>query len=106
MSLKIAAAAALLGLSLSSAAQAQGFSCSGRLTPDERMVCQGRTLARLDVQLNQIYERAIAQATPRGRSQLQTAQREWLQSRRACGSNRTCIGQLYRDQIAWLRQFV
>jgi hypothetical protein len=23
-----------------------------------------------------------------------------------CGSNRTCIGQLYRDQIAWLRQFV
>jgi hypothetical protein len=48
----------------------------------------------------------LAQATPRGRTQLQTAQREWLQSRRACGSNRTCIGQLDRDQIAWLRQFV
>jgi uncharacterized protein len=64
MSMKIAAAAALLGLSLSSVAQAQGFSCGGRLTPDERMVCQDRTLAQLDVQLNQIYERAIAQATP------------------------------------------
>ncbi len=106
MNVRIAAAAALLGLLLSSPAQAQGFSCSGNLTPDERTVCHDQTLSQLDVQLNQIYQRAISQATPRGRSQLQAAQREWLQSRRACGTNRACIGQLYRDQIAWLRQYV
>jgi uncharacterized protein len=102
---KLAACAALLVLLLPHSAQAQSFNCRANLTPDEQAICDDHELAQLDVQLNNTYQRALRNNPPHGQQQIRDAQRSWLSQRRSCGRNRACIRDMYRDQIAWLRQF-
>jgi uncharacterized protein len=101
----LAAGVAALVLTLSGAAQAQSFNCRGDLQPDEQAICDDAGLAQLDIQMNNMYRRAMANATPQGRRTIREYQRDWLASRSSCGSNRACLRQSYRDQIAWLRQY-
>jgi uncharacterized protein len=102
---RVIACTALLCCLLAPTAQAQSFSCRGELTPDEAAICDDSELAQLDVQLQNTYDRAMRKAPPHGQGQIRDAQREWLRQRRACGANRACLRDIYRDQIAWLQQF-
>jgi uncharacterized protein len=102
---KIAVCVTVLGFLLPHQAQAQSFNCRGNLTADEQTICGDRELAQLDIQLNNTYQRAVRNAPPHGQQQLRDAQRDWLNQRNACGRDRRCLRDIYRDQIAWLRQF-
>jgi uncharacterized protein len=107
---KVAACAAVLGCLLmtcwlTDGAQAQSFSCRGDLASDERAICDDSELAQLDVELQNTYDRAMRKAPPNGQRQIRDQQRNWLNQRRGCGSNRGCLRDIYRDQIAWLQQF-
>ena len=90
-------------LAFSPGAQAQSFDCLGRLSADERVICNSPSLSRLDSQLAEAYEDALAARPVLQRDELRTEQRDWVELRRNCGRRKACIRGLYRDRLADLR---
>lgn len=102
-------AAFTLGLSLSAPADAASFSCMDLDSKNaaERRVCTSRSLGALDERLDSWYRRALVRAGYFGQtSQVRSAQRAWLVSRNACGSNTWCIRRHYVSRIGQLKRYV
>lgn len=87
---------------LAPAAGAQSFDCSEREAIDEETICNSRTLSRLDVELSDVYEGVFANASEEERNRLRGEQRDWIETRRACGDRRPCLKRLYLDRISEL----
>ncbi|MEQ8825342.1 MAG: lysozyme inhibitor LprI family protein [Filomicrobium sp.] len=94
----------MLAMNFTSTANAQGFDCRDRLSPDEETICESEVLQRLDDELNEIYEDALAYTSDDRRDRLRDEQRSWIETRGNCRRRENCIEQLYRDRIAELEQ--
>ena len=72
-------------------AAAASFDCRRATSPDEHAVCADPRLSRLDDQASV----AFAQAKRASGDQVISIGRRFLASRRECGADRACIGQVY-----------
>lgn len=84
-------------------ARSQAFDCRDIRSRDEARICDSNKLSRLDSQLNAAYRRALARNHGRQAIRIQDEQRDWLSSRRRCGSRWSCLEGMYRSRIAELR---
>lgn len=80
---------------------AQSFNCRYAKTPDEVVICENPALSLLDTQMASWYS---ASRSGPARGQVETEQRAWLQYRRSCGSDLTCLKQAYEDRIDALQE--
>lgn len=79
------------------------FACGNASARAEQAICQSATLAA--------YDRSVAAAWRRARSlagddsaELRQAQKEWLKTRNACGSDADCLGRSMRERVDALMQ--
>jgi len=87
------------------AVQAQSFDCRTARHADEYTICDNGELAELDIQMSNLYFRAINSLGGLVRAQLHADQVEWLEERRACGSNVRCIRDRYIRRIRELERY-
>jgi uncharacterized protein len=93
--------AALVGLCLLSAGpvRAASFDCAKARAPDERAICDDRSLNDLDVRMSALLELHQGTVAMGRRDDIRGEQRTWLHSRQGCGADRTCIRQSYKARI-------
>ncbi|MEM9205759.1 MAG: lysozyme inhibitor LprI family protein [Pseudomonadota bacterium] len=86
-------------------AQSPSYSCSGNLNPTERTICRSTTLAQLDVAMaNRFYAlRDRLNRSDAGR--LRAEQDRWRGARDRCDTDAACVGSLYGQRIAELRDW-
>lgn len=77
-------AAAVLGAPCATLAQGPAFDCARASGQVEKLVCADASLARLDRQLHDAYEAALAQAQGRLKTTLREEQRGWVKGRNEC----------------------
>jgi uncharacterized protein YecT (DUF1311 family) len=82
---------------------APSFNCEEDQGQTEQVICNDPTLARLDVELSQLYFRSFGRASRDDGLRLQKAQREWLKQRNACATDAPCIRKSYEQRIKELR---
>lgn len=97
---RLAIAAVLLALyGAAPAASAAGFSCSGELTIQERLVCGDAKLSALDYRMNALY--AMAREMSAGDNSLRAPQQAWLDQRAQCADVR-CMEARYSERVSRL----
>jgi len=89
-----------------SATIAQSFNCRSATFPDELEICQDPELSRLDERMAGLYHSARGQAQGNVRQALDTAQTQWVLTRRRCGPDGACIEEAYQGHIRELGQYV
>lgn len=67
------------------------FDCAKHFLPAEVAICNDEGLTRLDLDLDRFYSRTSRRLSATRRKSLIVEQRQWLQGRDTCGSNRDCI---------------
>ncbi len=92
----------LAAASPSTHARAQSFNCSLAKSADEVLICQYPDLARLDERLAGLYSELRNRLAGADRRDLEQKQAEWLETRRSCGRDRTCVEQVYLSRIQQL----
>lgn len=96
----LALAATLLSLPVSAAS----FDCSKATAPDELAICSNPTLSALDSQMGGLWFGYKAMPLLMGVSGIRhDAATAFLKSRAACGSNVSCMAELYNERIATLQ---
>lgn len=84
------------------------FDCSNTLTAIEQAICNNNRIAKLDVQLSDLYKTARKVSEPATQSNLKNTQREWLKQRnKSCSSdlkNQTTIEDCI--ELHYLRRIV
>ncbi|WP_232629569.1 lysozyme inhibitor LprI family protein [Methylobacterium sp. Leaf118] len=92
-----------LSLAAASPAAAASFPCAKAETPDEKTICDTRSLNDLDVEMGVRFE-ILKELLPMGnRTKMQDDQETWLQERRACGTDVACLGAAYEGRLKILR---
>jgi len=89
---------------MAGSASAASFDCKKARTADEKAICAERALNDKDVRMNELYginKRTLAMG---GRGALQDQQRDWLQGRHTCGSNKACLNRAYDGRLAELEK--
>lgn len=81
----------------SSATFAPSFDCAKASTGPERLICSNQQLASLDVQLMQVYRRAMSVAP--SKNSLKAAQVEWIKYQRNACSTAECMISAYETRI-------
>ena len=84
------------------AANAASF-CADAWHADERTVCRTPGMVRVDQNMNRYYHKLMGELGSYGRWRLRAHQRDWLDARRACGGDATCIRLAYRERVHALR---
>jgi len=101
--------APILALMLSLAAGpacAASFPCAKAETPDERAVCDTRTLNDLDVEMGVRFD-ILKDLLPMGnRTKMQEDQEAWLTDRRACGADVACLTATYESRLKIFRSLL
>jgi uncharacterized protein len=85
-----------------SLAQQPSFSCRGVTGLDEIAICQNPVLARLDRQLQGIFDAAMDRLNRSDQVLLRETERRWLQRRANCGTNVDCLENQYQVRIGQL----
>lgn len=91
-------------LMLPEAIEAASFRCYGKLTSQERLVCENKALSALDSRLDAIYSLAVLISNPK--STLKSSQREWIKGVRAKCTNVSCLQATYLERINVLMNVV
>ena len=78
------------------------FDCALATRPDEMAICASPELAAKDLELDAIFNKALAAAGPARNQQVVEEQRAWLAARRSCNSNAACLGAMMDGRIAAL----
>lgn len=78
---------------------APSFSCTGKLSTAEQMICDTPALAQADAQLARAYSAALAASADQ--AALKQQQRDWRKGRDACG-DAACMSDAYAKRIAEL----
>ncbi len=81
------------------------FACSSASHPDEEAICSDPGLAALDRQMADAYTSAMSRADGTNSTNLRQIQRNWLQQRSECLSDRGCIRAAYQARISQLRNW-
>jgi uncharacterized protein len=79
---------------------AASFSCSGKLSADEKLICETPVLSALDYKLSQIY--SVAYAISDSKQALKEQQLLWLSSSRKDCHQQGCVKENYEKRIAAL----
>jgi uncharacterized protein len=91
--------ATLLSLAPHSA-QAASFNCDAKeLLPDEKVICEDRSLNDADVKMVTTFELLSGLLAMGARGTLQDEQTAWLKKRQACGPDAACIGAAYQERL-------
>lgn len=94
--------ATLLSLA-SHGAQAASFDCNAKeLQPDEKAICDDRSLNDADVKMVTTFELLSGLLAMGARGTLQDEQTVWLKKRQACGADAACIGAAYEERLKQL----
>jgi uncharacterized protein len=102
--LPIALAIALMPLLTPlSAARAASFDCDGKaLQPDEKVICDTRSLNDADVKMATTFELISGLLAMGSRGTLQDEQTAWLKNRQACGADAACLKTSYETRLKQL----
>lgn len=105
-------AAVLLGIALLTAlpvfaphgtVRAASFDCDGKaLLPDEKQICDTRSLNDADVKMATTFELISGLLAMGSRGTLQDEQTAWLKTRQACGADAACLKASYEDRLKQL----
>ena len=84
-------------------ARAASFNCDAKeLQPDEKVICEDRSLNDADVKMVTTFELLSGLLAMGARGTLQDEQTAWLKKRQACGADAACIGTAYQDRLKQL----
>jgi uncharacterized protein len=97
-----ALAALLMCQSMSPAAAAPSFACTGNLLPAEAVICSDDNLSALDRTLAADYKREFDSLSASQRTALENAEKAWIAERNSCGTNKSCISNAYQVRIGAL----
>jgi uncharacterized protein len=84
------------------AADAAGFSCVGKLSSHEQLICNNKDLSSLDYRLNALYSVAIK--VVKTKDAVRSAQRGWLRNVREKCTDIACLVAAYQQRISALMQ--
>lgn len=91
----------VLPLCLAVNVQAASFDCDKASTKVEKMICSSAELAKLDDELNRVYEEALKKTTdPAG---FKEQQRKWLKERNQC-IDTSCLREKYQQRLVSVNQ--
>ncbi|MGE0104750.1 MAG: MliC family protein [Blastocatellales bacterium] len=105
----LAAAAIFFSAFFAIETRAQSFDCGRATTKVEKIICEDDVLARLDTEMNSLYQQALAKANARMKTTIRNEQRNWIRGRNACGSDgdaRPCINEFYTNRIDYLKRLI
>ena len=106
MTRTILSLAALSTLALAASGQpgrAASFDCAKAATADETAICADRQLNDDDVEMSVLYTQLKPLLGMGARGDMEDEQAAWLRRRAACGDDRACLKEAYRDRIRQLR---
>jgi uncharacterized protein len=107
--LRPAAIALVLVCIQASAGNAASLPCERAKSPAERSICDGWWLQQLDRRMSRKFYALIGRAPKDWTYRLRLEQKDWVERRDACGANRACLRQKYRQRIRqlnrWARKF-
>jgi uncharacterized protein len=83
-------------------AQQPAINCQRAATSDEIAICSSSRLARLDRQLQGLFNTLQATLNPHDQALLRETERRWLVTRSGCGSEESCIASQYQSRIVQL----
>ena len=75
------------------------FDCTKELNITEQAICSNPKLSIIDVMFDNAVRAAKAMSTKNIQDQITKELRSWIQRRNACGSNISCIENIYVEQI-------
>jgi uncharacterized protein len=98
---------AALGLAIlifpSDPAWSASFDCDAKeLKPDEKAICDNRTLNDADVKMVTTFELLSGLLAMGSRGTLQDEQTAWLKKRQECGADAACIKAAYDERMKQL----
>ena len=99
-------ATALTALLLAGSAQAASFDCTRARSADEHAICNIRALNDRDVKMATLYALDIRLVPMGSRDAIKRDQALWLDSRRACRADTTCLARVYDRRIAVLQAVI
>ncbi|MBW9053303.1 lysozyme inhibitor LprI family protein [Rhizobium mesosinicum] len=83
--------------------RAASFNCDAKeLQPDEKVICEDRSLNDADVKMVTTFELLSGLLAMGARGTLQDKQTAWLKKRQACGADAACIGAAYQERLKQL----
>jgi len=86
-----------------STARAASFDCDGKaLLPDEKLICDTRSLNDADVKMATTFELISGLLAMGSRGTLQDEQTAWLKTRQACGADAACLKTSYEERLKQL----
>ena len=97
---------AAIGITMiTTAANAQSFSCSRAEVPSEMAICNNENLIFKDERLANLFAEALVQATISNNTESLTNQHsKWLKRRNDCKTDFNCLEKLYSERIQSLVQ--
>jgi uncharacterized protein len=99
-----ALAIAALAIGFSVPAEAASFNCEHAILAAEEAICGNANLSRLDEQTAGMYFIIVGSGAPKATiNQVKASQRQFIETRNACGSNIDCLVSAYTSQIMFLK---
>lgn len=91
-------------LTIAAPASAQSFDCQKAFYPDEKTICGDSRLGQLDQQLASAYGHWVAKLPKERRDEIERNETLFVQARRRCARDRSCIEQSYRNRIEEIQE--
>lgn len=86
-----------------STAHAASFDCDAKeLQPDEKTICDTRSLNDADVKMATTFQLISGLLAMGSRGTLQDEQTAWLKTRQACGADAACLKSSYETRLKQL----
>lgn len=86
-------------------ASAASFDCERTdLAPDEKVICDTRTLNDADVKMVTTFDILTSLLAMGNRDALKDEQSQWLKKRQACGADAACLTAAYAERMKQLNQ--
>ncbi|MBU6486293.1 MAG: DUF1311 domain-containing protein [Burkholderiales bacterium] len=82
------------------ACRAASFDCAKAASPTEKAICATPALSQLDSELAVAWKASLAQS--QDGPALKRAQQQWLRLRNACGDDKSCVADRYKERLAAL----
>lgn len=82
---------------------AASFDCTQARLADEKAICASRQLSEMDVEMAVRYQMMTGLVGMGARGSMQDAQQTWLNDRKQCAANTSCLVAAYRRRIQTLK---
>jgi uncharacterized protein len=91
--------AAIVAPDLARAGQYAPIDCSKATSAAERTICGSYALGQAEARMATLFSIATSLVAMGQRGSIQDAQRQWLETREACGRSVTCLSKAYDARI-------